>query len=87
MSLSKTQGSVWEMVTHVYDRWDPDWTRLMPEEELRSQLPAVPADLLDDTLLKAEQDHLVEIGEMDEGRGFRPLKEGSAAQSGTAPPH
>jgi hypothetical protein len=64
------------MVTHVYDRWDPDWNKLMPEEELREQLPAVPADIIDDTLLKAEKDHLVEIGDVGEGRGFRPLKKG-----------
>ncbi|HYD96570.1 MAG TPA: hypothetical protein VEC01_14670 [Noviherbaspirillum sp.] len=74
MTLSTTQGSIWKMVTQVYGQWDPDWNRLMPEAELQKLLPAVPADVLDDTLETAARDQLAELGNVGEERAFRPVQ-------------
>ncbi|HEY0846952.1 MAG TPA: hypothetical protein VGE12_16410 [Noviherbaspirillum sp.] len=73
MTMSTTQGSIWTMVTQEYGRWDPDWSRLMPETELHQRLPAVPPDVIDDTLDKAASDQLAEIGQVGAERAFRPL--------------
>lgn len=75
MSLTETQGSIWKMVTHVYQQWDPEWTQLMPESELQELLPAVPRDVLDDTLERAAQEQLAERGSVGDGRAFRPLQQ------------
>lgn len=74
MTLSTTEGSIWKMMTQVYDQWDPEWTRLMPEEELQKRLPAVPGDVLDHTLEHAVQEQVAERGESDGGRAFRPVR-------------
>lgn len=73
MSLSETQGSIWKMVTHVYNQWDPEGTQLMPEPELQKLLPAVPEDVLDDTLERAAQEQLADLGTVGDDRAFRPL--------------
>lgn len=75
MSLSETQGSIWKMVTHVYNQWDPEWTQMMPELELQKLLPAVPGDVLDETLERAAQEQLAELGTVGEDRAFRPLQQ------------
>lgn len=73
MTLTETQGSIWKMVTQVYRQWDPDGTQLMPESELQNLLPAVPGDVLDDTLEHAAQDQLAELRSVGDDRAFRPL--------------
>ena len=75
MTLSTMQGSIWKMVTQVYGQWDPDWSQLMPEAELQKRLPAVPADVLDDTLESAARDQLAERGNVGEEKAFRPVQQ------------
>lgn len=73
MTMSTVQGEVWKQITQTYLQWDPDKSQLMPVEELSEMLPAVPPDLIAETLVQAASDNLAELASGDDGSCFKPL--------------
>ena len=72
MTMSTVQGEVWKQITQTYLQWDPDKQHLMPVEELSEMLPAVPPDLIGETLVQAASDNLAELASDEEGSCFKP---------------
>lgn len=73
MTMSTVQGEVWKQITQTYLQWDPDKSQLMPVEELSEMLPAVPPDLIGETLVQAASDHLAELASSEDGSCFKPV--------------
>jgi hypothetical protein len=73
MTMTSTQGAVWKQIAQIYDQWDPDWNGRMPVRELQARLPAVPPELIGETLAQAASDHLAEVGSVGEDPSFKPL--------------
>lgn len=73
MAMSTVQGEVWKQITQTYLQWDPDKQQLMPVDELSEMLPAVPPDLIGETLVQAASDHLAELSNSEEGSCFKPV--------------
>lgn len=73
MTMSTVQGEVWKQITQTYLQWDPDKCQLMPVEELSEMLPAVPPDLIGETLVQAASDNLAELASSDDGSCFKPV--------------
>lgn len=72
MTMTTSQGELWQKITQLYFQWDPDGNRLMPIKELNDKLPAVPPDMIRETLSHAKASRLAEFdGANGEGE-FRP---------------
>lgn len=74
MDMTTTQGELWKKITQLYYQWAPDGNELMPIIELDEKLPAVPSEMIMETLTYAKQHRLAEIGEENDGGKFRPLQ-------------
>lgn len=74
MAMSTVQGELWKKITQVYFQWQPDGSELMPVAELSDQLPAVPVELIRETLTKAKDSQLAQFESLGQGEGFRPLQ-------------
>ncbi len=73
MAMSTVQGEVWKQITQTYLQWDPHKDQLMPVEELSDLLPAVPPELIGETLVQAANEHLAELASGEGGSCFKPL--------------
>jgi hypothetical protein len=74
MTMSTSQGELWRQIIRIYHQWDPDRNRLMPVKKLNDMLPAVPAEMIGDTLAQARADQLAELDNVDRPSEFRPLR-------------
>jgi hypothetical protein len=74
MTMTTAQGTLWKQITQIYFQWDPDGNALMSVNELSDMLPAVPGDLIQETLANAKEDELAEFSPESDGGGFRPLR-------------
>jgi hypothetical protein len=74
MTMTSTQGDLWKKITQLYYQWDPDGKGLMPVTELSDMLPAVPSELIIETLARAKENRLAEVDPPGDTREFRPLQ-------------
>ena len=74
MTMTTTQGELWKKITQLYYQWDPDGNRLMPVTELNDKLPAVPSELIMETLQHAKENQLAELAMTQQQGEFRPLQ-------------
>lgn len=74
MNMTNTQGELWKTITQIYYQWKPDGSELMPINELNDKLPAVPAQIIMETLWRAKESRMAEFDNVYEGGEFRPLQ-------------
>lgn len=74
MTMTTSQGALWKQITQLYYQWDPDGSSLMPVTELNDKLPAVPPEMIAETLVYAKENRLAEFDHEDKGGEFKPLQ-------------
>jgi hypothetical protein len=74
MTMTSTQGELWRKITQLYYQWDPDGKELMSVTELSDMLPAVPSELIIETLARAKENRMAEVDRPGDTREFRPLQ-------------
>jgi hypothetical protein len=74
MTMTTTQGEIWKKITQLYYQWDPDGKELMPVTDLSDMLPAVPSELIIETLTRAKENRLAEVDRPGDKGEFRPLQ-------------
>jgi hypothetical protein len=74
MAMTATQGELWKKIIQLYYQWNPDGSELMPLKKLDDMLPAVPSEMVRETLSRAKESRLAEFENGDEGGEFRPLQ-------------
>lgn len=74
MDMTNTQGELWKTITQIYYQWNPDGSELMPVNKLNDKLPAVPSEMIMETLTRARENKLAEFDNMYGSGEFRPLK-------------
>lgn len=74
MNMTDTQGELWKTITQIYYQWNPDGNELMPINELSDKLPAVPSEMIKETVWRAKENQLAEFDNVYDGGEFRPLR-------------
>jgi hypothetical protein len=74
MAMTTDQGELWKKITQVYYQWDPDGSQLMPVKNLNDMLPAVPSEMIRETLMNAKESRMAEFENAVQGGSFRPLQ-------------
>ena len=72
--MTNTQGELWKTITQIYYQWNPDGSELMPINELRDKLPAVPSEMITETLSRARENKLAELDNVYTGGEFWPVR-------------
>ena len=73
MTMTAQQGEIWQKIVQLYGQANPDWQARMPVAQLQDKLPAVPPELIGETLAQAATDQLAEVDSIGEEPSFKPL--------------